>query len=247
MEIIVCIKRVPDTATRIEIGADGTTIDASNVDFITSPYDEYALETALRLKDTHGGSVTVLSLGPAAASKELRDCLAKGADKAVLLKGETGDPLATARVLADAIAGMGAELVLFGYKAADDDNAQVGSMVATLIDQPVVTEVVELTVADGKATCHREIEGGHEVVEATLPACVTCHKGANEPRIANLKGIMMAKKKPLEERDASVGEAGLSVAAMAFPPARAAGRVLDGGVDAVPEVVRYLKDELKLI
>ncbi len=249
MKIVVCVKRVPDTATRIQVGPDGTDIDSTNVEYVCSPYDEFALEAALQLKEVQGGEVTALTLGPAEAGKELRDCLAKGADKAILLKSDTTgrDSFTTARALADALAEIEADVILFGYKSADADCAAVGSMTGTLLNLPVVTEVTAFEVADGRARAHREVEGGHETVETSLPACFTMQKGKTEPRIASLKGIMMAKKKPLDERDAELGESLTTTHQMAFPAGREPGRILDGGVDAVPELVTYLKNDLKLI
>ncbi len=249
MKIIACVKRVPDTATRIQIGSDGTAIDPANVEYICSPYDEFAVEAALQLKEAHGGEVTALTMGPAEAGKELRDCLAKGADKAILIKSDSAgkDSFSTAQALAATLESLEADVILFGYKAADDDCAAVGSMVGTLLDLPVVTEVSELTITDGTARASREVEGGHEVVETSLPACFTMQKGKTEPRIASLKGIMMAKKKPLDEREAPTAEVTVTTQQMAFPAERAPGRLLQGGVDAVPELVTYLKADLKLI
>src|SRR5690606_15048702 len=172
LNVIVCVKRVPDTETRIRIGAPADRIDPSGVKFIISPYDEFAVEAGLRVKEAAGdGSVHLLSFGEPSAQETLRSGLAMGADSATLLTGTpTMDGLATAKVLAAELEGADAPLILFGVKAADDDQQQVGPMVATILGRPCVTGVSSFEVADGKVVCNREVEGGSEVVEADLPA-----------------------------------------------------------------------------
>jgi len=249
VKTIVCIKRVPDTETRIRIAGDGVSIDPSGVKYVISPYDEFALETALRMKEAAGsGEVIVITVGPAGAAEQLRSALAIGADRAVLLKGEPSlDGLATARALAAEIRDAGADLVLLGMKAADDDQQQVGPMLAELLELPCITVATDLQIADQSVTADREIEGGVEVVEAALPAVVTVTKGRHEPRYPSLKGIMAAKKKPLEERDAQLGESRLRVRELVPPPERPAGRIVGQGVDAVPELVRLLREEARVL
>ncbi len=249
MKTIVCIKRVPDTATRIKISDDGRSIEAAGVKYVISPYDEFALEAALRSKEAGAvGDVVVLTVGEAAAAEQLRAALAMGADSAILLRGETGiDGLATAKALAAELEQAGADLVLLGVKAADDDQQQVGPMVAELLGRPCVTGVAELRIEDGKVVCHREVEGGVEIVEATLPAVVTTTKGPNEPRYPSLKGIMAAKRKPLEEREAQLAPGRIELRSLAYPPARPPGVVVGEGPEAVPELVRRLREEAKAL
>jgi electron transfer flavoprotein beta subunit len=249
VNIVVCIKRVPDTEARIKPAAGGNAIDPAGLKFIVSPYDEFALEAALRAKEAKGaGEVVALTLGDAPAVEQLRSALAMGADRAVLLKGEaTQDGLATARALVAELAATDAPLLLFGIKAVDDDQQQVGPMVATLLDRPCVTAVSEFTVEDGKVVCHREVEGGIEIVEADLPAVLTITKGPHEPRYPSLKGIMAAKKKPLEEKAAAAAPARLKVERLVPPPDRPAGRIVGQGPDAVPELVRLLREEAKVL
>jgi electron transfer flavoprotein beta subunit len=249
VNITVCVKRTPDTETRIRIAADGHSIDPSGVKYIVSPYDEFAVEAALRTKEAAGaGEVTVVSFGEAAAAEQLRATLAMGADRAVLLEGEaTMDGLATARALAAELEGQDARLVLFGVKAADHDLQQVGPMVATLLGRPCVTAVASFQVSDDVVVCHREVEGGAEVVEARLPAVLTITKGAFEPRYASLKGIMAAKRKPLEQKEATTVPSRLVVEALEPPPERPAGRIVGEGADAVPELVRLLREEAKVL
>jgi electron transfer flavoprotein beta subunit len=245
LNVIVCVKRVPDTETRIRIGDPADRIDPSGVKFIISPYDEFAVEAGLRVKEAAGdGSVHLLSFGESSAQETLRSGLAMGADSATLLTGTpTMDGLATAKVLAAELEGADAPLVLFGVKAADDDQQQVGPMVATLLGRPCVTGVSSFELADGKVVCNREVEGGSEVVEADLPAVLTITKGTYEPRYASLKGIMAAKKKPLEQKEAVDQPARLRVARLAEPAPRAAGRIVGEGPEAVPELVRLLREE----
>ena len=249
MNITVCIKRTPDTETRVGIAGDGVSIDPTGVKYIVSPYDEMAVEAGLRTRESAGdGQVQVLTLGSADSVETLRSGLAMGADAALLLEGEvTMDGLATAKALAEELRGRNDDLVLFGVKAVDDDQQQVGPMVATLLGRPCVTAVASFEVKDGGVTCHREVEGGTEVVEVSLPAVLTVTKGEFEPRYASLKGIMAAKRKPLDRKEVAVPASRLAVDALELPPARPEGRVVGEGPDAVPELVRLLREEAKVI
>jgi electron transfer flavoprotein beta subunit len=249
MNIIVCVKRVPDSESRIAKSGDGSSVDTSGVKFVLNPYDEIAVEEALKLKESAGdGTVTVMTLGGEESKETLRTALAMGADQAVLLKGQPSlDGLGTAEKLAESIGGREYDLVLFGKQAIDDDNLQVPAMVAELLDVPSATVVVELQVSDGVVTAKREVEGGHEIVEFELPGVIAAQKGLNEPRYASLKGIMQAKKKPLEEVDAGDAESRLELLEVANPPMRSAGVIVGEGADAVPELVRKLRDEAKAI
>jgi electron transfer flavoprotein beta subunit len=249
VNITVCIKRTPDTETRVAIADDGVSIDPKGVKYIVSPYDEMAVEAALRTKESAGaGEVTVLTLGSEDSVETLRSGLAMGADAALLLQGEvTMDGLATAKALAMELEGRDDALVLFGVKAVDDDQQQVGPMVATLLGRPCVTAVASFEVEGGRVTCHREVEGGTEVVDVALPAVLTLTKGEFEPRYASLKGIMAAKRKPLERKDATGSASRLTVDALELPPARPEGRVVGEGAEAVTELVRLLREEAKVI
>lgn len=245
MNVIVCVKRVPDTEARIKVDESGTAIDKAGIKYDLSPYDAFAVEAALRLKEGSGeGEVTLLTLGDSSSQETLRKGLAMGADKAVLLNGDVSlDGLATAKAIAAELDGHDAPLFLFGVKAADDDQSQVGPMVATLAGRPCVTGVSSFEVAGSVATCQREVEGGSETVEVDLPAVLCMTKGPNEPRLAALKGIMAAKKKPLEEKPAATVEARMRLTGLAEPPARAEGRIVGEGATAVGELVRLLREE----
>ncbi|HSG81276.1 MAG TPA: electron transfer flavoprotein subunit beta/FixA family protein [Gemmatimonadota bacterium] len=249
MNIIVCVKRVPDSESRIQVKGDGSSIDTQGVKYVLNPYDEYAVEEALKLKEgAGGGSVTVMTLGGEEAKETLRTALAMGADQGVLLKGEASvDGLGTAEKLAAAIKGREFDLVLFGKQAIDDDNLQVPAMVAELLNVPSATVVVELQVEGNKVKAKREIEGGHEICEFETPGVIAAQKGLNEPRYASLKGIMQAKKKPLEEIDVGAAESRLEISELTPPPERSAGEIVGQGADAVPELVRKLREEAKAL
>lgn len=249
MNIIVCVKRVPDTESRIGVGADRKSVDTEGIKFVLNPYDEFAVEEALELKEAAGeGTVTVMTLGGDAAKETLRTALAMGADEAVLLRGEPShDGLGTAEKLAEAIRARDYDLVLFGKQAVDDDNLQVPAMVAELLDVPCATVVVELQIDGVRVTAKREVEGGHESFEFELPGVVSAQKGLNEPRYASLKGIMQAKKKPLEEVEVGDAESRLEVVEIMSPAERAAGEIVGEGADAVPELVRKLREEAKVL
>lgn len=248
MNIIVCMKQVPDTETRVKIGSDGKSIDLASANFIINPYDEFAIEEAIRLKEKFGGEVTVLTLGPDKAENDVRKALAMGTDKAILLKGDgfTGD---VATALAEQIKTMSYDLILVGKQAIDEDAGQMAQAVAELLDLPCATVVVKLDVdAESKTlVAEREIEGGKEIVEMPFPAVIAAQKGLNEPRLPNLKGIMAAKKKPLEKKDPVATPALYEVVGMELPPARPSGRIIGKGAEAVPELVRVLHEEAKVI
>ena len=246
---VVCIKQVADSETRVKIGADGKSLDPSGVTWILNPYDEFAVEQALRVKEKLGaGEVIAVSLGGAGVQATLRNVLAMGADRAIHLKTNSpADPLQAARALAAAIRDLGAQIVWFGRQAIDDDAAQVGPMTAELLELPCVTSIASFELEGTTATVERDIEGGREVVEVTLPAALTTDKGLNEPRYASLKGIMAAKKKPIDERPLELGEAGLEVVSLALPAARSAGRIVGQGTAAVPELLRVLREEARVL
>src|SRR6059036_1719188 len=252
MKIAVCIKRVPDSETRVKIAADGKSLDEAGVKFILNPYDEFAVEEALRQREKAGaGEVVVIALGPPAAQETIRTALAMGADRGVLLEtqGLHPDGLETARALAAELKDNGFDLILLGKMAIDDYNHQVGPMAAELLDLPCVTTVAHLEIAGDKGTAEREIEGGVEVVEFPLPAVLTTDKGLNEPRYPALKGIMAAKKKPLDVKPATLGAGGrpLEILALAPPPDRKEGKIVGEGPAAVPELVRLLREEAKVL
>ena len=250
MNVIVCIKRVPDTEARIRIDGSGSSIESSGIKYDMSPYDAFAVEAAIRLKESlqGEGDVSVMTLGDSSSGETLRKALAMGADRAVLLNGEVSlDGLATAKALVAELEGSEADLFLFGIKAADDDQQQVGQMVAVLSGRPCVSGVSSFEIDGQTARCKREVEGGSEIVEVDLPAVLCITKGSNEPRLPALKGIMAAKKKPLEERHAQLSGSRVRLIGFSTPPPRAEGRIVGEGPDAVPELVRILREDAHAI
>lgn len=251
MNIVACVKRVPSTEAVAKPTADGQGLDSTGLQYMVSFYDEIAVEEAVKTKEALGsGEVTVLSMGSKSGTKEIRECLAKGGDKAVVLvdeEWETRDARATAKALSAQISSMGADLVFMGRVATDRDNAAVGPMVATYLGWACVTDVVGLELGDGKGTAKVETEAGVETVEFSLPAVITCQKGLNEPRYAGLKGIMAAKKKPLEEVSPEVPENQMKVAKVELPAPRKEGRIVGEGPDAVAALMEALQNEAKVL
>jgi electron transfer flavoprotein beta subunit len=264
MNIVVSIKQVPASETKVKVAADGLDIDRTGVSYVVNPYDEFGVEEALRIKERIGsGSVTVVTVGPEKAQEALRTCLAIGADKAVHIKDpafEGGDAYATAVVLAAALKTLQFDILFFGKQAIDDDNGAVGIHVAELLGLPHVAVVNKLEIyeKEKRAVAHRQIEGALEVIETSLPAVFTCQKGLNEPRYASLPGIMKAKSKPLTVlsladmglKPEEVGRSGskLLLSRITPPPPRNEGKILQGETSqAVAELVRLLREEAKVI
>jgi len=248
MKLAVCINHVPDTAAKITIASDGKNIDKTGITFILNPYDEYAIEESLRLKEKNTGEVIAISLGGDSHKETLRKALAMGVDKAVLLKDDSPrDSFAVARALADYLKELSADVIFFGKQSVDSDDAAVGTMVAEMLGLPSVSVAVKLEITNGTATVEREIEGGKEKVQISLPAVFTAQKGLNEPRYPSLKGIMSAKSKPIEEKIPTPAQVKTEVLAMRKPPSKNAGKIIGTDVSAVPELVRLLHEEAKVI
>lgn len=248
MKIAVCVSHVPDTAAKINITGDGKGIDQTGVTYVVNPYDEFAIEEALKTKEKFGGDIVVISLGGEANKETLRKALAMGIDNAVLLKDESyRDSLSVAKALADEIKSQNAELVFFGKQSVDFDNSVVGQITAELLEFNCISVVVDFKLDGNKIIAEREIEGGKEVVETTLPAIITTQKGLNEPRYASLKGIMTAKKKIIEEKPASSANNFVEVITMKRPAPKQAGKIVGTDATAVPELIRLLHEEAKVI
>ena len=249
MKIAVCVSHVPDTAAKVNVGSDGKTIDPNGVTYIVNPYDEFAIEEALKFKEANSeGEVVVLSVGTDANKETIRKALAMGADSAVLLKDDNyRDSFSVAKALAEEIKSMDAKLVFCGKQSVDYDNSIVGQLTSELLGYNCVSVVVSLKIEGDKVTAEREIEGGREVVETSLPVVITAQKGLNEPRYASLKGIMAAKKKTIEEKPASANNNKVEVVQMKKPAAKQPGKIIGTDASAVPELVRLLKEEAKVI
>jgi electron transfer flavoprotein beta subunit len=248
MKLLVCINHVPDTAAKINITADGKSIDKTGITFVLNPYDEFALEECLRLKEKNGGEVIAVSLGGDAHKETLRKALAMGVDKAVLLKDESPrDSFFVAQALSDFSKEVAPDVIFFGKQSVDSDNAAIGTMVAEMLGLPSVSVAVKLDIANGTALAEREIEGGKEKIQTTLPAVFTAQKGLNEPRYPSLKGIMAAKSKPIEERAATAANTKVEIVALRKPTSKNAGKIVGSDASAVPELVRLLHEEAKVI
>jgi electron transfer flavoprotein beta subunit len=262
MDILVCVKRVPATGGKITLTPDEREIDTRYASFTISPHEECGVEEALRLVEKHGGTTTVLTLGPAVAADQLRDAMAMGVQRAILLQtdGREWDPGETARAIVEAIvaqraAGHNFDLLLFGNEAADTGDYQVGIRVAHALDWPCVTGVKAHEIKNGSSTnngssakngssalCRRESSGGWEIFEIDLPAVITVKEGINLPRYPTVPGRLKAKKAPIETMSVQSNENGLRMVRLKLPPAEGQkGEILGRGPDAAPGLVEVLQ------
>ncbi len=247
MKIVVCVNHVPDTETKVKVGADGKSVDKTGVNFILNPYDEFAIEAALKLKEQFTGETIALTLGGDTHKETLRKALAMGIDKAVLLKDDSArDSYSVSFALAEELKLLAPDCVMFGKQSIDYYDESVPGFVAEFLGFASVSTVIKMTATEGKVTCEREIEGGHEVVEASFPVVLSAQKGLNEPRYPSLKGIMGAKTKPIEEKQAAVMASKAEVVEMRKPPAKPAGKIVGTDASAVPELVKLLREEAKV-
>lgn len=261
MDILVCVKHVPATDTRVKVDADGVHLDPSDVNFIINPFDEFAVEEALQWKEAgNAETVSAVSVGGEEVLKTLKHCLAMGADSAIHI--DTGDadldPFATASLLAALVKEKNPSVVFAGKQAVGSDHGLVPGMMAELAGWPSASVVVKIERDGDKVTCHCEVEGGEELVTFSLPGVISCQKGLNDPRYPSLKGIMKAKRKPVEAK--TPGDLGLdmgnlsgagaksSVRSMSLPAQRAEGKLIEGEAAAqAQELVRLLREEAKVI
>jgi electron transfer flavoprotein beta subunit len=250
VKIAVCIKRVPVMEVKFAVGKDGASVDETGLKYDINDFDLWAVEAGLQLKEKAGtGEVTVISLGPDAAQEQIRKAISMGADRGVLLKADRipADGIAIAQALAAELRGGGYDVILFGKISIDSSNQVVGPMVAELLDMPCVTGISKLEIANGRGTAHRALEGALEVMEFPLPVVLTVDEGLNKERLPSLKGIMAAKKKPLDVKPAQLPESRVRISKMELPPERGAGRIVGEGAAAVPELVRLLQTESKVL
>lgn len=250
MQVAVCIAVTPATDSKIAIGADGRSLDATDVKFELSAYDDFAVEEAIKLVESAGdGEVLVLTVGDGSQKEEVRKQLARGAHRAAILKADISDADARsiARALAAEITAAGVQVVFTGKQSVDGDNGQVPTQLAVALDWPSVNKVSKLEITGDRFRAEREIEGGVEIVEGSLPCVFSAEKGLNEPRFPSLKGIMQAKKKPLEEKDVTLEDAKLRLDGLELPAARPEGRIIGEGTAAVSELINLLKNEAKVI
>lgn len=256
MNIFVLLKRTFDTEENIVIAND--TIDDSNAEFIINPYDEYAVEEAVSLRDEHGGEVTVVTADDEEAEKQLRTALAMGADRAVLIETDDLDEIDSSSIaflLASYLKAQDYDLIIGGNISVDNGSGQVGPSIAEHLGIPQVTTITKITVEDGKATLVRDVEGDEETIEASLPLLVTAQQGLNEPRYPSLPGIMKAKKKPIETLDLDDlsideddAEAKTEVTDISLPPPKSTGIILEGDAkDVVTQLISNLKEKENIL
>lgn len=248
MKIAVCVSQVPDTTTKVRVGSDGKTIDPKEVTLIINPYDEFAVEEALKLKEKHGGETVAVSVGKESVKETIRKAFAMGIDKGILIKtDDTLDSFSIAKNLADVLKGLNPDLIFFGKQSIDYDDSQVGTLTAEFLGIPSISVVVELNIDGNNVTAEREIEGGKEIVEASMPLVICAQKGLNNPRYPNLKGIMQAKTKPIEEKHPTYTGSKSEVISMRLPLPKSKGRIVGTDASAISELVRLLREEAKVI
>lgn len=247
MKIAVIVSQTPDTTTKIKIGADGKSIDESDITWILNPYAEFAVEKALLLKE--GGAdveeVVLIAMGPERTVEALRQGLAMGADRAILVKSD----VVNTQVLAEKVKEIGADLVLGGKKTIDTESNWTEAGVAAHLDMPYIPNANKVEFQDGKFIATRELSGDKQSFELALPALVTCDKGDDEPRYASIMGIMKAKKKPLDELDAGAEDnIGIEIVEAHLPPARQAVKLFEGSPDeAATQLLQALRNEAKVL
>ncbi|HYM19558.1 MAG TPA: electron transfer flavoprotein subunit beta/FixA family protein [Candidatus Kapabacteria bacterium] len=250
MKIIVCVSHVPDTTTKVNVAADGKSIDPAGVKFILNPYDEFAVEEALRLKEKNGGEVIVASVGSDAVKEAIRQALAMGADKGILIKADKSDSFGVAALLAGVLKDQGADLILLGKQSIDFDGMEIAPMLAELLDLPCATVVVALTIDGNMIVAEKEVEGGKEQIALTMPAIIAAQKGLNDPRYPSLPNIMKAKQKPIEEITLTAPSPRTVVVGMSKPEKKRVGKILksEGNATAVAnELAKLLHEEAKVI
>ena len=250
MKIAVCVKRVPDMDVRFRIGADNVSVDETGLKFDINDFDAWAVEAALQLRDKNAGSeVTVISLGPDVVQETIRKALSMGVDRGIQLKADKVpfDGLAIAKALAEELKAGSYDLIFFGKMSPDSSSGVVGPMVSELLGMPCVTAISSLEIADGKGKAKRELEGAQEIVEFPLPAVLTVDEGLNTARLPSHKGIMAAKKKPLEVKPVQLPQPQITLRKLELPAERKAGRVVGEGASAVPELVKLLQTEAKVL
>ncbi len=248
MNVLVCISRVPDTATRIIVGSDGKSIDNQGVKFIINPYDEYAIEEGLRIREKFGGIVTAVTVGSEQSSDILRTSLAMGVEKATIIKSpDYYDSYFVAFNLAEFAKRINPDILLLGRQSVDFDSLQIPSLLAGILDYNLVTVVSRMTIDGNNIICERDIEGGKEIVETSLPCVISAQKGLNEPRYPKLPDIMKAKSKPIDIIESIPTENRMEVISMELPIKHRIGKILSDSDEDINELVRLLHEEAKVI
>ena len=248
MNILVCISQVPDTTAKIQVSGDGKSIEKTGIKFILNPYDEFAIEEGLRLRERFGGTVTALTVGPETSKEILRTALAMGVDKAGIVK--TDDILDSYNV-AENIAGyaksISPDLVIFGRQSIDFDSSGMAPMVAEMLDLPSISVVSSWNIENNVITAERDIEGGKEVLTCSIPCVISAQKGLNDPRYPKLPDIMKAKSKPIEEIASCHGSALVSLTSMVLPSSKRVGMIVGDSEAEIASVVTALHEQAKVI
>lgn len=249
MKIIVCVSLVPDTTTNIKIKDSGLSIDKTNVSYIINPYDEYAVEEAMRTKEKSGGEVIVVSFGNDKYRDAIKKAFQMGADRGILIKpkNDAYDSYTVALNIAEYIKSHNPDIIFMGKQSIDFDGALIPSLVGEIAQIPSVNIVIKLEIQGDRVKVEREIEGGKEIIETTLPAIIGTQKGINEPRYPNLKNIMAAKSKPIEEIEAYTDDYRLNISCMKLPPSKGKGKIFNRGASDAAELARLLREEAKVI
>jgi electron transfer flavoprotein beta subunit len=264
MNIIVCLKQVPDTETQIKIASDGKNIISDDITWVMNPYDEIGVEEALQLKEEFGGQVTVVGLGPKRVTESIRMAMAMGADKGILINDEAlegSDSTATAKAISEAIKNLKYDIIFTGQRGVDDDSGVVGATIAENLGIPQASIITNIEVSEDVKSIKvtRPVEGEAFVIELTLPAVITVEKGLNEPRYSSLSGIRKANKKPLEEKNladlgldsSDFGERArmLKILELTYPPKREICKIVEGETpeEKACELARLLVEEAKVI
>jgi electron transfer flavoprotein beta subunit len=248
MNILVCISRVPDTASRILVGSDGKNIDQTGIKYVVNPYDEIALEEGLRLREKNGGTVTAIIVGTEISKDVLRTSFAMGVDKTVLIKGnDPDDSFYVAKNLAEYAKSVNPDIILMGRQSVDFDSRQIPSALGEMLGMPAINVVSKMTIENGKVIAERDIEGGKEVVESSLPCIISTQKGLNDPRYPKLPDIMKAKSKPIEEIASVETPKTVSILEMSMPSKKRMGKILGAEDTDINELVKLLHEEAKVI
>jgi electron transfer flavoprotein beta subunit len=249
MKIFVCVSLVPDSTTKVKIGADNRSIDETGVSYVLNPYDEFAVEEAIQLKEKNGGEVIAVSAGTEKSKDAIKKAFQMGADKGVLIKLDSKDfdSYTVAKNLAEYLKDKNADLILMGKQSIDFDSLMIPTMVAEMLNLPSASVVIKINITDKSVKMEREIEGGKEIIEASLPVVIGIQKGINEPRYPNLKSIMASKSKPIEEVAPLYTGNQTEISEMHLPQSKGKGKIFTGGVNDVPELARLLREEAKVI
>jgi electron transfer flavoprotein beta subunit len=249
MKIVVCVSLVPDSTTKIKISGTSKSIEETGVTFVLNPYDEFAVEEAVQLKEKNGGEVIAITYGNQKSKEAIKKSYQIGVDKGIFIQSSNDiyDSFNTAKNLAEVIKEINPDIIFFGKQSIDYDNHILPGMVGEILNIPSINVVTKLTIEGSKITAEREIEGGKEIIESKLPVLIGTQKGINIPRYPNLKSIMASKNKPIEEKKSSFNENLLEIENITLPPEKSKRIIFANGVCDVPELVRLLREEAKVI